>query len=286
MRRRDRLTVFGMALYGGIIFAVFLAWGMRSGAVNDLPGQERGAVFETISFGSKRNGSEPPKKTAGGISFSPRARGKTTPYCSASAFSGSYTNNVVLPFQKQSVRFAFERTNHETNEPRRLRCGEVVECVRTRATAPLGPLAKSNYGHIETTDRVIEADTLVYATPETVQVAEYLDECVEMPEVHVIEDCTVTYYCAEQYAHICGTGDGITATGARVTPGVTCAVDPSVIPFGSVVCVDYGDGVLHEYVAQDSGAWVNEDHIDICVETHSKALELGTRTATVYWETV
>ena len=71
-RKKDKLTVFGMALYCGIIFAVFLAWGMRSGAVNDLPGQERGAVFETISFGSKRNGSEPPKKTAGGISFSPR----------------------------------------------------------------------------------------------------------------------------------------------------------------------------------------------------------------------
>ncbi len=227
MRRRDRLTVFGMALYCGIIFAVFLAWGMRSGAVNDLPGQERGAVFETISFGSKRNGSEPPKKTAGGISFSPRTPLK-----------------------------------------------------RPKGYRPLETMQSPG------TVGVIQAEPLIYVAPETVQVAEFLDECVEMPAVHVIEDCTVTYYCAEQYAHICGTGDGITATGGRVTPGVTCAVDPSVIPFGSVVCVDYGDGVLHEYVAQDSGAWVNEDHIDICVETHSKALELGTRTATVYWETV
>ncbi len=151
------------------------------------------------------------------------------------------------------------------------------------ATAPLDPLAKSNYGHIETTDRVIEADTLVYATPETVQVAEYLDECVEMPEVHVIEDCTVTYYCAEKYTHICGDGDGLTATMTQVTPERTCAVDPSVIPLGSIVSVDYGDGVLHSYVAEDVGAWVTEAHIDICVETHDEALELGRKSATVYW---
>lgn len=105
----------------------------------------------------------------------------------------------------------------------------------------------------------------------------------EEPEVHIIENCIITYYCAERYPHICGTGDGITATGDIVTPGVTCAVDPSVIPYGSIVSVDYGDGVLHEYVAQDAGAWIDGSHIDICVKSHTEALELGRRTATVYW---
>lgn len=129
----------------------------------------------------------------------------------------------------------------------------------------------------------IHAKPLVYVTPETVEPVALLDEVTE-PEVHIIENCAVTYYCAERYPHICGTGDGITATGVAVTPGVTCAVDPSVIPYGSIVTVDYGDGVLHEYVAQDSGVWVNEDHIDICVDKHDTALEMGRRTATVYWE--
>ena len=146
---------------------------------------------------------------------------------------------------------------------------------------PTAPMIAT--GGLTQQKEVIEAEPLVYITPEVVDPVMLLEEVTE-PTVHVIENCVITYYCAEQYAHICGTGDGITATEARVTPGVTCAVDPAVIPFGSVVCVDYGDGVLHEYVAQDSGAWVNDDHIDICVETHSEALELGTRTATVYWE--
>lgn len=104
-----------------------------------------------------------------------------------------------------------------------------------------------------------------------------------LPALHVIENCTVTYYCAERYPHICGTGDGITATGTEAIPGVTCAVDPSVIPYGSIVTVDYGDGALHEYIAQDAGAWIDGQHIDICVDKHAEALELGKAVATVYW---
>ena len=34
-----------------------------------------------------------------------------------------------------------------------------------------------------------------------------------------IGECTVTYYCCEPYAHVCGDGDGLTATGIPVTPG-------------------------------------------------------------------
>ena len=35
-----------------------------------------------------------------------------------------------------------------------------------------------------------------------------------------------TAYCSEQYEHICGTGDGITASGVQAEPGVSIAVDP------------------------------------------------------------
>ena len=98
-----------------------------------------------------------------------------------------------------------------------------------------------------------------------------------------IEDCTITYYCCELRPHICGTGNGITASGAPVEAGVSCAVDPSLIPLGSTVWVDYGSGELHEYVAQDVGGWVNGAHIDLAVATHDEALQLGRRTATVYW---
>ena len=98
----------------------------------------------------------------------------------------------------------------------------------------------------------------------------------------VIDDCTVTFYCAERYKHICGTGDGIAYDGTPVIPWATCAVDPDVIPLGSTVMVDLGDGYgLRTLVANDTG--VKGNHIDISVPTHDEALRLGIQTSTVYW---
>lgn len=96
--------------------------------------------------------------------------------------------------------------------------------------------------------------------------------------------CTVSHYCCEKYAHICGTGNGITASGAPVQAGVSVAVDPKVIPLGSTVYVDYGDGVIHTYIAQDTGGAVKGNHIDVAVETHAEASRLGLKKAIVWWE--
>lgn len=108
-----------------------------------------------------------------------------------------------------------------------------------------------------------------------------LIEAALLDKAHVIENCTVTHYdiCVE----CCGKADGITASGVRATPGVTVAVDTSVIPLGSDVLVDYGDGEIHYYRADDAGAAVKGNRIDLCVAGHDEALQLGRRTATVYW---
>jgi 3D (Asp-Asp-Asp) domain-containing protein len=98
-----------------------------------------------------------------------------------------------------------------------------------------------------------------------------------------LDNVIVTHYCSELRPHICGTGDGITASGRQVTPYVSVAVDPTVIPMGSDVLVDYGDGEIHYYRADDTGAWVNGKHLDLAVESHDEALQLGIKTATVYW---
>ena len=98
-----------------------------------------------------------------------------------------------------------------------------------------------------------------------------------------LTDCTVTYYCCERYPHICGGGTGITASGREVEAGVSVAVDPAKIPLGSRVFVDYGNGVVHEYRADDTGNAVLGNHIDIAVQTHDEALALGLKTATVWW---
>lgn len=107
-------------------------------------------------------------------------------------------------------------------------------------------------------------------------------EAALLARSYTIESCTVTFYCAERYPHICGTGDGIAYDGTPVLPWATCAVDPSVIPLGSTVLVDLGDGYgLRTLVANDTG--VKGDHIDICVPTHAEALSLGVKTSDVYW---
>lgn len=77
-----------------------------------------------------------------------------------------------------------------------------------------------------------------------------------------------TAYCAEAYPHICGTGDGITASGAPVTPGVTCAA-PASIPFGTVLYIE-GVGVR---IVQDRGGAVTGNSLDVATETHADALQ-------------
>lgn len=131
----------------------------------------------------------------------------------------------------------------------------------------------------------------VVATPETPlaeEVAEnpseeMLIEQALLAQANVIKDCRVTYYCAEPYEHICGYGLGITKSGRPLQPHHSVAVDPKVIPLGSQVMVDFGDGVIHYYFADDTGGAVKGNHIDICLPTHSECFEQPYNKATVYW---
>lgn len=114
---------------------------------------------------------------------------------------------------------------------------------------------------------------------------DYENEKIEaalIARAHKIENCKITYYCCERRPHICGTGDGITAAGNEVTPGVSCAA-PKGVPLGSTVMIDWGDGEIEYRRADDRGDAVRGDHFDLAVPTHSEALELGVKHATVYW---
>jgi len=109
-------------------------------------------------------------------------------------------------------------------------------------------------------------------------------ELVKLPS---IENATLTHYCICE--RCCGkTPDhpayGITASGRKAEPYVSVAVDPFLIPLGSKVYVDYGDGELHEYRADDTGSAVAGAHIDLCVQDHQEALELGVKTVRVWYE--
>lgn len=108
-------------------------------------------------------------------------------------------------------------------------------------------------------------------------------EAAEPPlEVHVIEECTVTWYTEDT----CGKAPdhpayGITASGLPVEEGVTCAVDPEVIPLGAEVQVLFSDGTIGTFRATDTeakGEWV-----DIYTPSYDYAVQCGLQKLTVCW---
>lgn len=68
-----------------------------------------------------------------------------------------------------------------------------------------------------------------------------------------------------------------TKSGTIPTEGRTVAVDPDVIPFGTVLIIDG-----HEYIAEDSGAAVKGNVVDIYFASHEAAVNYGVQTKTIY----
>lgn len=77
-----------------------------------------------------------------------------------------------------------------------------------------------------------------------------------------------TAYCTERYPHICGTGNGITASGVEIKADVTVAADQTLLPYGTVLYIE-GVGVR---IVQDKGEAVQGRHLDVAVDTHENAL--------------
>ena len=127
------------------------------------------------------------------------------------------------------------------------------------------------------------ATTRCYMTEDDIKATENeLIEAALLARSHKLEDVTITFYCCEEYEHICGTGTGITASGRRVTPYVSCAVDPDVIPLGSTIMIEY-NGEMVYLRADDTGGSIMGNRLDIAVRGHQEALELGIKTADIWW---
>ena len=127
------------------------------------------------------------------------------------------------------------------------------------------------------------ATTRCYMTEDEIKATENeLIEAALLARSHKLEDVTITFYCCEERPHICGTGTGITASGRRVAPYVSCAVDPDIIPLGSTIMIEY-NGEMVYLRADDTGPAVKGNHIDIAVPTHDFALSLGIQTADIWW---
>lgn len=98
-------------------------------------------------------------------------------------------------------------------------------------------------------------------------------------ELVYMGDFEISYYCNEDYSHICNDGGGgKTSTGNDPIVGNTIAVDPQIIPYGSQVYIEgYG-----WRVAEDCGGAVDGNHIDMLVGTHEEALDLGKDNSNVW----
>lgn len=89
--------------------------------------------------------------------------------------------------------------------------------------------------------------------------------------INDIGEWKCTAYCTEKYAHICGTGTGITASGETVQAGVSVAINRANLdwlPFGTKIYIE-GVGVR---IIQDTGPGVATNQLDCAVYTHSNAL--------------
>ena len=115
-----------------------------------------------------------------------------------------------------------------------------------------------------TVDIVAEATTEESTTEEPTT-----ESLVSLGEFKLTAYCPCTK-CSDQW----GTQ---TSTGAIATQGRTIAVDPKVIPYGTVVVING-----HEYIAEDTGSAIKEKRIDIYFDSHQAALEFGVQHAEVF----
>lgn len=112
--------------------------------------------------------------------------------------------------------------------------------------------------------------------PTEISIEEMEIEEVEQPTMKNLGTFFLTAYCPCKKCT--DDGDGITASGTVATEGRTIAVDPNVIPYGTVLIING-----HEYVAEDSGiGWIEGKELDIYFESHEAAREFGVQWAEVY----
>lgn len=93
----------------------------------------------------------------------------------------------------------------------------------------------------------------------------------------------VTHYCG--CSKCCGKWSSgsediaIGAYGTKLKAYQSIAVDPNVIPLGTIL----HDGTGKQYVAEDTGSAINGYRIDIFTGNHQEAKELGVKEIELYW---
>lgn len=120
----------------------------------------------------------------------------------------------------------------------------------------------------------VEDEIMVYEPePEVMTVEETAPDVIFLGEFKVTAYCPCKE-CSDEWGYE-------TSTGAKATEGRTIAVDPRVIPYGSEVVIDG-----HTYYAEDCGALIKGNKVDIFFESHKDVDSYGLQKHDVYMKEV
>lgn len=146
---------------------------------------------------------------------------------------------------------------------------------------------------ISTTEETIESTSLIEETiNKTTEPTESTKETATEPTEETVTlinlgRFTLTAYCS--CVKCCGeyalnrpmdeNGNEIVygSIGTRLIAGLSIAVDPNVIPYGSEVIING-----HTYIAHDTGGAIKGNRIDVYFDDHQEAWNFGTQYAEVY----
>ena len=170
---------------------------------------------------------------------------------------------------------ADKRLREALDQLRRERIRSVVlGVIAAGLAAVIAVMCTYQLATIEAAAVKTEADKPEITLTEPVEPAEI--EAAE-PKLISLGEFKITHYCA--CVSCCGKDDGITSTGVKAVAGRTIAVDPKVIPYGTVLYIDGED-----YVAEDCGGAIKGNRLDIYCDSHEEALQRGVKYAEVFAE--
>ena len=126
-----------------------------------------------------------------------------------------------------------------------------------------------------------EQDSTFVFGPADTETAAPEPELIELGEFKTTAYCTCVKCCgiwsAEHPSRVGTDYVQRTKSGTIPTADRTVAVDPKVIPLGTVLIIDG-----HEYIAEDTGSAVKGNVIDIYFDSHERAVEYGVQMKTIY----